>query len=81
MCKHQCMPECDSAFWYSEFNKGVKCNCGESRVSLEYLDDPQHTPECAIIIAYNKWYQDMINHDNIYLNETHFQSLGQFITR
>lgn len=54
MFEHTCIPDCDSAFWYSEYGKAA-CTCEESREASETLTDPQHYDSCAIMQAYRIW--------------------------
>lgn len=73
MCNHQCIPDCDSAFWYSEYK--VKCNCGEAEEAAATLTSPQHASDCAITLAYAKWNERMQKQDNSNLDESKFRVL------
>lgn len=79
MCQHTCIPDCDSAFWYSSYGKAVICSCGESQEASATLTSPQHSSFCEVIVAYRKWEKEMAINNNEELNEEKFTSLNPLL--
>lgn len=78
MCNHNCIPDCDSAFWYSEHK--TDCTCGENLEASATLSDPQHSETCAITQAYRNWKKETEVNDNSKLNEQKFFPLAELMT-